>query len=635
MAKEFKSKLKFYHIILISLALSPLLIINSNSINKKRERKEDEIFLRKLYLRQLDFTEDTKKVCEKGSDDLKEYYETGDLKKLDIKEEDEVKRDNKEKYIDSLINLIAEKGDQGENIVEYVMHLIPVLIFFAISILFLPGWLVCCICTCTNCCCCCCCKKQGCKKPFFFVTFIIYALSLVICIYGLSQSDPVFTGIADTECSILKFIGEVIEGETKEAKPKWIGISGIQGIFDEAKEQINSLELSVDFTGNKNIVNDKKKEFENDLVDRSNKVNKNPDYEETLSGSTYKLDIVHLFGEFRLKADGSYESSTPDTLMNWWYTEYEETAKTADEFMEKVKINYEELSGSNKDKAIKSLEDGENNVGNIRESFDEIKNQISGPIIDYSDIIDEYGKLGFKLVFSILFVFDAAIAVFISFQFFCTFQACQQGFFKCLFKFLIHFLWNLLALLTFFTLLIGSIFTLVGTAGKDFISVFEFLVSEENLNSNETVLIGKDQSYLTKCINGDGNITADLNLNLDSVSNIDELNLAIGKMDEATKKFSELLEGKFALKKYREFLDERINYKSENFNLYVEGDKTNGFNFKDQLTKIHNKVPEDTWSVNCNEDKKCWDERPSGNNDEFCINPKTCKDKSLNKYVLK
>ena len=93
---------------------------------------------------------------------------------------------------------------------------------------------------------------------------------------------------------------------------------------------------------------------------------------------------------------------------------------------------------------------------------------------------------------------------------------CQNKCVNCLLKSLIHIFWNILAIITFVTLLLGSIFTLIGTARKDLIFVVNFLVSDENLNSEHTVLLESAPSYLTRCINGDGNITDDLGLYLDA-----------------------------------------------------------------------------------------------------------------------
>ena len=212
--KKYNPKLKPYHIILLSVALYPFLILNSNSVNKKREEEaqlnEDHKFLEKLYLRKLDFKSDVDAICEKGSDDLKEYYKKGDPKLLEIDDE-EIKSEDNPEYINSLINLVAGEGSIEENAKEYAMHLLPVIVFLALAFLSLPIWFIYCICCCSNCCCCCCCKKSICKIPFFIVAAAFYALVLGISVYGLSQSNSIFVGLADTECSLLKFIGEVLD----------------------------------------------------------------------------------------------------------------------------------------------------------------------------------------------------------------------------------------------------------------------------------------------------------------------------------------------------------------------------------------------------------------------------------------
>ena len=65
-SNEFSPKLKYYHIILIAMIISPFLVLNSNSINKKKEQrkilKQNEIFMRKLYGRNLSFEEDTRMI---------------------------------------------------------------------------------------------------------------------------------------------------------------------------------------------------------------------------------------------------------------------------------------------------------------------------------------------------------------------------------------------------------------------------------------------------------------------------------------------------------------------------------------------------------------------------------------------
>jgi len=128
-----------------------------------------------------------------------------------------------------------------EKLKEYIMRLIPFAIFAVISILFIFGWIGCCIFCCCDCCCCCCCKKEGCRIPCFVFSYVFYALVVTVCIYGLTQSNKIFVGLANTECSILKFFGEALNGEAKQTLPSGAGINGIKGLLDRLVGSITHL----------------------------------------------------------------------------------------------------------------------------------------------------------------------------------------------------------------------------------------------------------------------------------------------------------------------------------------------------------------------------------------------------------
>ena len=279
MTKNFFGKMNFNHILIISIVLCSFHMINSDftdtKINYDIYVNKFKRFWRKLAKRKLDFTKDTNEICERGSDKLKDYYETSDGEKIGIKEDEGITSGDNPAYIDSLVNLVSGDGDSSEAIKEYIMHLIPVIIFLAIAVLFLPCWLICCICSCAGCCCCNCCKTNKCKCPFYVVSLVIYAFVFCISIYGLSQSNSIFVGLADTECSTLRFIGEVLDGETKETKPKWAGITGITDLLENAKTQIGR--LSSETAGNletaKRAVSGAKTAFEDELQTQSGKIN--------------------------------------------------------------------------------------------------------------------------------------------------------------------------------------------------------------------------------------------------------------------------------------------------------------------------------------------------------------------------
>ena len=647
-SSEFAPKLKYYHIILISMIISPFLVLNSNSINKKKEQqklfKQNEIFMRKLYGRNLDFKEDTNTICEKGTEELRQYYETADPNVIGI-EEGGIKSDNKDDYITALINLISGDGDSGDNIMKYIMHLIPVLIFAVIAILFLPGWLVCCICSCANCCCCCCCKKPKCKLPFYIVTCVIYAFGIAISIYGLSVSNSIFVGLADTECSILKFVGEVLEGETKKELPKWGGIGNIKKIFTQTKDKINALsgETTTKLNTNKVKVETSKTDFENNLDKYSKLINNKEEitgeegkyYEQDLRDLSesskqdyYYLDIVKQFGIFNKET----KDASPNSLTQSWYEEYRIIAQNSESQMDTVNDNYNKLIAE-KDTANDALEKGISSIESIESSFDSIKDSISQVIIEYSDLIEKYGKLGFKVVFTVLMVIDASIAAFITLRIFTQYLVCKNGCLKCFLKSLIHILWNILALMTFFTLLLGFVFTLLGTVGKDLLSVFSFLVGEENLNKgNEALLLQEAANYLKTCINEDGDLKKSLNLNIDSMNYIETLKNASDKLKVLEENTTNLLNNKFAYNAYLTNFEKRIKYEIDDFTLVSDSSKILALNT--YLQRLNDEISSrnELWSISCGDNEhSCNIPNPSHSGD-ICIKLLSCTTNSLSDW---
>ena len=124
--------------------------------------------------------------------------------------------------------------------------------------------MVCCCCACCDCCCCCCCcKKDGCKVPCFIFTYIFYALAIAACIYGLSQSNKMFEGLADTECSVLKLMEQVTNGESKVTTPKWIGIKGINDLLTDLTTNIDNLKGTAitNLTVQKAQIDEKRQKF--------------------------------------------------------------------------------------------------------------------------------------------------------------------------------------------------------------------------------------------------------------------------------------------------------------------------------------------------------------------------------------
>ena len=369
------SKLKSYHIFLMSCLLTTFMILNSNRVNEaKTLQKENEransLFAKIITLRNLDTSSEpvthhnSDAVCALGSDDLNDYYKTGDPSKIGL-DNDGIKSEDKDKpYMIALRNIVKKlvDGDDDEDddssgdrlrrlggvdqndLMDYGKRILPMLVFLVFGILGIFGWIICCFCCCCDCCCCCCCKKEGCKIPCFIFTYIFYALVVAVCIYGLSQSNKIFEGIANTECSILKLLEQVVDGEIKQTTPRWIGISGINGLLDGLKGQINTLKGTAigELKTKMENINDGKSAFTTGMTkfDTDSYLNGDiyNDYKtsfscaqiNTYNGKEYVLDLIKYVGH-RDNVDNNYPD---DTFLFALNHEYSEVAERTDGYVQ-------------------------------------------------------------------------------------------------------------------------------------------------------------------------------------------------------------------------------------------------------------------------------------------------------------
>ena len=468
---------------------------------------------------------------------------------------------------------------------------------------------------------------------------ILYTLVLSLSFFELSQSNSIFVGLADTECSILKFIDEVLEGETKKAKPKWSGINEITGLFQDTITQIQNLTPD-----NKNILSTEKDNassakdsFETALQYYSTNFlpSNNPDYKQVLNGQNYYLDIIYNFGNFTKGNSETISSAEPpNSFVSKWYQEFKLISENSEKQMGIALENYGQLEES-KDSAESTLNQGISSISDIEESFNDIKEQISDIIISYSGKIDQNGKIAFKVILSVYMILDLAIIIYIILLMFFSFKCCRKCCRKCcclrcLLKLLLNIFWNILAVLTIFILFFGCIFILFGTVGKDLISVVSFLVSDKNLNQEEPIFFGQVKNYLSKCINGNGDISSDIFGDLDSMDNIDKLRNAANEINNITEDMEYLKANPRAYKDYKEDYENRINYTIDNFELINLGEGSN-LNFRTYLNNLNSDIASSKnheWNISCSSSHSC-DSPENSNTEHLCINPNTCENKDI------
>ena len=674
--KNFSPKLKYYFILLIVSIFSIIFILNSNHSNnakfKSNLKQEKTSFFGKLFsnriLEEIEKEDsNSTKICEKTSDKLNKYYETGDKSILGI--DDDKITGEKSEHIQALINIakiqfvkkeqdinddanVTRKleeelnGEMLDNLLIYGKHYIPLVIVLAIAILSFPGWIVCLTLCCCDCRCCCCCLKPCCKIPSFVFSYIFYGIVALVCFYGLSKSNSIFVGIADTECSIIKFVDEVVEGESKKNPPYWAGIENITEILDNLSNKVKEMSgTERTLNRQKTEIDDKKRTFEQNLKSGSNKINNKcpgstcENYFVEYNSKEYQLDIANKFGTFD---DNTRKASPDNSICDLWLKEYDSTASNADNNFENTKASFQVIL--NDPTVSESLDMSKKSIKEIKESFDEIRLIVAGNIIKYGDDTDKYGRLTFKLLYSLLIIMDAGIAAFMLLLCFCSGRICECCCCaRCFCKFFIHILWNLMALCMVALFLVGSLFTLFGKMGEDMISVFAYLVSEENLGqTNETILFGDVKKYLNKCFNGDGDILSELGFNNQSMNNFAILKDAELQLNDIEEEFKDKQE-KFVYREYLSELDAKVNYKSEDLSFIAVNANTNppSFKLKEVLNSVNNKASnrniKEIWDISSTTTTSCQYSNDAANDGDTTspknYHPKYCW--PTNKYWLR
>ena len=692
------SRLKSYHIIILGCILGCLLTFNSNYINEQKatmklNKEKSELFDRIISKRRLQEIQEgdedviylTSEVCSHSSDDLKEYYQSGDLTKIDLEPGLIECKDKDNKYVKALIgvlegfikdedssenpNTIPNNNDNNsgnddnggnddgnpedrerlrllsldeegkENIKIYVDRILPMAVFLGIGILCIIGWLVCCFASCCNCCCCCCFTKEGCKIPCFIFTYIFYALVIVVCIYGLTQTNKIFTGIANTECSFMKFFDDILDGEEKEETPKWIGINGVSNMLNSLYDTVEDMENS-DLNANleskirdideerSNFMPELKSTYKNYYTDRNDGIDgvdpnvgyyveyNNDAYIKESDSTTinyngkYMLDIFNLLGRY----DNDKQNYTGYLYL--WDREISEIDNQASGTLNSAAGSFRNMLNENIGEIKRGLHSGITSLEELRKPFDDVYDVIADAIYDSSVYIDKYGKLSVQLVFGILAAMNLALGILVLLICLFSGKSCADCCCcRCICKCATHIIWNLLAFLMIIAFIIGSLLSLLGAIGSDMMSVFSYIVSEENFNKGDSAVIinkleeGKD--ILKECFIGNGRLTELFNLS------------------DVTDDFDIIQEKKNEIQGYMDEFRERMNYPSYT---YLKSLLENRLQFTEDTNLIlldpQSNTPEAQKIINLDEIIKKLNDSPGadekwnlleGDKDKICI----------------
>ena len=669
--EEKTSRLKSYQIILLSCLLATFMIINSNYVNYNRDleklnKEKGELFDNIINIRKLSSKNYSEEICTRASDDLNEYYQTGDLSKIDIDDGSIDCKDKDQTYMAALISIVRTMLDDSEenensspvntnlrnlggfsdiekqDITDYAMRLLAMLVFIVFGIFSIFGWIFCCICCCCDCCCCCCCKKTTCKIPCFIFTYIFYALVVSICVYGLTQANKIFVGLADTECSLLKFFEQVIYGETKQSLPRWAGIESIKSLLTNINNTVTDLSEDSYQQLNDSVANisNTKQSFEQKMKDAGDNFYDNgfkSPYTTTVNGLGDDLDGDYVYKE--VFYFGRYDGNdfTPSvSYLYTWNQEFSFIANDAYRYLTDARDDFTDILGDSLGDVQDALSDGKDALDDLVDPFNDVSDSIGEILSDYSEYIDKYGKMGVKIVFGGLMVINVALAVLMLLICMCSGQSCTSCCCcRCIFKTCVHVFWNILALLMILTFIIGSLIALVGRLGGDAMGLVSYIMSIDNFNGTNPLLVDKldkAKDYVYTCMHGNGDIAAQLGLgnSLNSFSGINDVENNITTIRNT---FNTLTQQSVTYAALSNLLKEQ-NDNNEDIIMVNKDDQNKIISYNYYLNKINElaQVSEnnDHWSADIENSLSC---KASDNNQNY--HPNKCKpyeETMINKY---
>ena len=617
-------KLKYFIFIILSLlaAIFLLIIIKSEKFNSNTIENN-------AFGRELEFYEDSIKVCNKSSENLVKYFQTGSVQYVELHSEEDP--DNPPDYIKDLLDFLfnedLDEEQKNDKIVSYFNHIAAIFFFYFVALACIPGWIVCIFMCIYKCCCCCCCKKPECRKPFFIVVSIMNLAVTITCIVGLSKTNSIFNGVINTECSLLRFTSEVVDGESKSALPKWGGIDAILDILRRTSQEI--LEMSMDSTETDTeakmiAYNNCKNQFEADLKQACNDISG----ENIYKYDDYILDIAKDFGKY----DNDKNIFTNNSYADKWIKEAGIT--------DKVEKTYNALGEVIHGETFIAMLIAQDFIEYVQSNMELIQLLLGEAILSISDVVDDYGRLTFNIIFGVLLGFSCFIEFLLIFLYFFSSRKYHSCIMHFLIKILIHILWNIFALLMIVIFIFGTTLTIIGTFGEDFVEVIAYIFSNKNLLSDSPYLLGEDAYLLQECMNGDGNVWDTLGIT-PSLSDIDQLRMNAFAIDAIIEMMTVNINNNYddpVFEEFMEGIDKRENLEI-NFGL-VKENSNDKIMLNDMISKLNNALKDcsigERWSFSCAENfpDKSEGDCSSNINDNKCINPSVCFAQLHDRYSL-
>ena len=173
---------------------------------------------------------------------------------------------------------------------------------------------------------------------------------------------------------------------------------------------------------------------------------------------------------------------------------YQNLKSNAQTTKELISESFDQLTTN---EAIDDLKDVKNNFD---DSDDDVEDNIYKAMHKH---VNKWVKKICKAIFALTLIFGVIGLLLLTIHLFCDF---------CLIKILYIIAWNISMLLMLLSIIMAACFGIVGYLFKDAIQVGNYILSEDNLKSNDPLIFdASDDEYISKivdvCANGDGNFS--------------------------------------------------------------------------------------------------------------------------------
>jgi hypothetical protein len=158
-------------------------------------------------------------------------------------------------------------------------------------------------------------------------------------------------------------------------------------------------------------------------------------------------------------------------------------------------------------------------IDKMKDAFDKLETDVADQWMKIQNNYINNAKTYAKIVFSIIMVLSLGMTGIYVIMFIDVCSTLQT-----LLKIITTILWNLLYLFSILSYIISGLIGVIAIIGKDGSSLAYYLISDENLNSEDPRVFGASDSidYLKICVNGDGDLTDILGIG-DEMNDLNDL----------------------------------------------------------------------------------------------------------------